>query len=83
MALAHEIALDKNFQLQKHELEEGTLHKKVKDIVHKAFWDLLSEQLSEDPPNYSQAFVLFKEIREVMNENTTLLNPNKAVNSIF
>lgn len=66
MALAHEIALDKNFQLQKLELEEGTLHKKVKDIVHKAFWDLLTEQLSEDPPNYSQALVLFKEIREVI-----------------
>lgn len=66
MALAHEIAVDKNFQLQKLEPDDGTIHRKVKEIMHKAFWNLLAEQLDEDPPNYTQALVLLKEIKEVV-----------------
>ena len=66
MALAHEIAVDKNFQLQKLEPDVGTFHRKVKEIMHKAFWNLLAEQLDEDPPNYTQALVLLQEIKEVI-----------------
>ncbi|XP_026669131.1 T-complex protein 11-like protein 1 [Ceratina calcarata] len=68
MALAHEIAVDKNFQLQKLELEDGTFHRRVKEIMHKAFWNVLAEQLAEDPPNYAQALVLLKEIKETLDE---------------
>ncbi|CAL7944480.1 unnamed protein product [Xylocopa violacea] len=68
MALAHEIAVDKNFQLQKLEPDDGTVHRKVKEIMHKAFWNLLAEQLVEDPPNYTQALVLLKEIKETLDE---------------
>lgn len=66
MALAHEIAVDKNFQLQKLEPEDGSFHRRVKEIMHKAFWNLLAEQLAEDPPDYSHALVLMKEIKEVI-----------------
>lgn len=84
MALAHEIAVDKNFKLDaavlENNLDEGEeaegeadddvaktkkLQKKVKEIMHNAFWNLLKQQLNEDPPNYSQALVLLREIREV------------------
>lgn len=65
MALAHEIAVDKNFKIDKLEPEEDTLHKKVKEIVHKAFWDILSNELSQDPPIYTQALRLLKEIKDV------------------
>ncbi|PBC31744.1 T-complex protein 11-like protein 1 isoform X1 [Apis cerana] len=68
MALAHEIAVDKNFQLQKLEPDDGTFHRRVKEIMHKAFWNLLAEQLEEDPPNYTQALVLLKEIKETLDE---------------
>ncbi|XP_060816832.1 T-complex protein 11-like protein 1 isoform X2 [Bombus pascuorum] len=68
MALAHEIAVDKNFQLQKLEPDDGTIQRKVKEIMHKAFWNLLAEQLDEDPPNYTQALVLLKEIKETLDE---------------
>ncbi|XP_046141868.1 T-complex protein 11-like protein 1 isoform X1 [Osmia bicornis bicornis] len=68
MALAHEIAVDKNFQLQKLEPDDGTFHRKVKEIMHKAFWNLLAEQLAEDPPNYTQALVLLQEIKETLDE---------------
>lgn len=39
--------------------------KQVKDIMHKAFWELLRDQLNSDPPEYSQAMILLTEIREV------------------
>ncbi|KAL0109409.1 hypothetical protein PUN28_014466 [Cardiocondyla obscurior] len=68
MALAHEIAVDKNFQLQKLEPEDGSFHRRVKEIMHKAFWNLLAEQLAEDPPDYSHALVLMKEIKESLDE---------------
>lgn len=68
MALAHEIAVDKNFQLQKLEPDDGTFHRKVKEIMHKAFWNLLAEQLDEDPPIYTQAFILLKEIKDTLDE---------------
>lgn len=64
MALVHQIVVDQDFKLQKYEPEDGTLHKMVKDNMHKAFWDYLKEQLAEDPPNYSQALTLLEEIKE-------------------
>lgn len=42
-----------------------SLEKRVKEIVHKAFWDCLSVQLSEDPPTYDHAIKLVGEIKEV------------------
>lgn len=39
--------------------------KQVKDTMHKAFWEMLREQLNSDPPEYSQAMILLAEIREV------------------
>lgn len=66
MALAHEIAINKDFKLEKVDLPENSFQKKVKDTVHQAFWDLLHSQLEEDPPNYTHAIVLLKEIKEVL-----------------
>lgn len=66
MALAHEIAVDKNFQLQKLEPEDGSFHRRVKEIMHKAFWNLLAKKLAEDPPDYSHALILLTEIKEVI-----------------
>lgn len=42
-----------------------SLEKKVRDIVHKAFWDCLEAQLKEDPPTYDHAIKLLGEIKEV------------------
>jgi len=66
MYLAHEIAVDKDFMLQdlKPKEEAASLETEVKKIVHKAFWDLLEEQLKEDPPNFQQAISLLTEIKE-------------------
>ena len=42
------------------------LEKAVRDVVHKAFWDGLQEQLSQNPPQYDRALSLLGEIKEVM-----------------
>ncbi|XP_023215903.1 T-complex protein 11-like protein 1 isoform X1 [Centruroides sculpturatus] len=64
MVLAHEIAVNKDFVLEKITPNEDSLQGQVKNIVHKAFWDVLQSQLLEVPPNYSQAMVLLKDVKE-------------------
>ncbi|KAK8727247.1 hypothetical protein OTU49_009780 [Cherax quadricarinatus] len=64
MVLAHEIAVDKNFKLEKFDPPDNSVEKQVRDVMHKAFWDQLAEQLSQDPPCYDQALVLLQEVRE-------------------
>ncbi|XP_013208189.1 T-complex protein 11-like protein 1 isoform X2 [Microtus ochrogaster] len=66
MALAHEIVVNGDFRINTVELAEGSLEKRVKEIVHKAFWDCLSVQLSEDPPTYDHAIKLVGEIKETL-----------------
>lgn len=42
-----------------------SLRKKITEVFHQAFFDILQEQISKDPPDYTQAMVLLKEIKEV------------------
>lgn len=42
-----------------------SLENRVKETLHKAFWDNLEEQLSASPPDYTQAIQLLQEIKEV------------------
>lgn len=56
MALVHQIAIDDNFKLERAEPKDH-IHKVIKETMHKAFWDLLREQLNEDPPCFKQVNV--------------------------
>lgn len=42
-----------------------SLERRIKEIMHKAFWDCLEAQLKEDPPSYGHAIKLLAEIKEV------------------
>ncbi|XP_068116085.1 T-complex protein 11-like protein 1 [Hyperolius riggenbachi] len=66
MALAHEIVVNGGFQIKPMELPQGSLERTVRDIVHKAFWDCLEAQFSEDPPVYDHAIILLGEIKEAL-----------------
>ncbi|KAM8807396.1 T-complex protein 11-like protein 1 [Eudromia elegans] len=66
MALAHEIVVNGDFHIKPAELPEHSLEKKVRDIVHKAFWDCLEAQLREEPPTYDHAIKLLGEIKETL-----------------
>jgi len=55
------------------------LEKQVRDVVHKAFWDKLREELNQDHPVFSQALSLIQEVKEV---HVCLINVNdKALRS--
>ena len=38
---------------------------RVKEMTHKAFWDILKQQLESDPPDYTQALSLMTEVKQV------------------
>lgn len=65
MALAHEIAVNTEFKLQPYEPPETSLEKIIKETMHKAFWDLLRQQLAQEPPCYDHAMQLLLDVKEV------------------
>ncbi|KAG6440320.1 T-complex protein 11-like protein 1 [Manduca sexta] len=64
MALAHEIAVDKDFKLEPFEPPDNSYQKLVKETMHKAYFDILREQLNSDPPEYKQALVLLEDVKQ-------------------
>ncbi|XP_051890922.1 T-complex protein 11-like protein 1 [Pristis pectinata] len=64
MAIAHEVVINSNFQIQQQESPQNSLERRVKEIMHQAFWDSLQTQLNETPPQYSQAIRLLQEVKE-------------------
>uniref|UniRef100_A0A672N081 T-complex protein 11-like protein 2 n=1 Tax=Sinocyclocheilus grahami TaxID=75366 RepID=A0A672N081_SINGR len=72
LSLAHEIVVNRNFHLEPPDLPQNSLEKKVKDMVHKAFWDCLESELNDDPPEYDYAIKLLDEIKDTL---LSFLNP--------
>lgn len=64
MTLAHEIAVNPEFRLQPYEPVENSLEKNIKEMIHKAFWCSIREQLGRDPPCYDAAIQLLADIKE-------------------
>lgn len=64
MALAHEIAVDQDFKLEPFEPPDNSYQKLVKETMHKAYFDILREQLNSDPPEYKQALVLLEDVKQ-------------------
>ncbi|KAK1887600.1 T-complex protein 11-like protein 1 [Dissostichus eleginoides] len=66
MVLAHEIIVNSEFQVKPAAPPEGSLEHKVKEIVHKAFWECLEAQLTEEPQTYGHLIKLLEEIKETL-----------------
>ncbi|XP_035662173.1 T-complex protein 11-like protein 1 [Branchiostoma floridae] len=66
MALAHEIAVDNDFRLQKYMPPENSVEKQVKETVHRAFWDALRDELAEEPQTFQHAINLLGEVKEML-----------------
>nr|XP_033482761.1 T-complex protein 11 homolog isoform X1 [Epinephelus lanceolatus] len=64
--LAHEIVLNRDFCFKPRSPPTDSLEGRVTEIVHRAFWDSLQEQLSSDPPNYSHAVTLLQEVKTML-----------------
>lgn len=66
MQLFHEIAVNKDFKLAPFEPPENSLQKAVKEAMHRAFWDFLTEELGSDPPVYTRAMNLLEEVKTML-----------------
>ncbi|EMP32335.1 T-complex protein 11 like protein, partial [Chelonia mydas] len=66
MTIAHEIVVNRDFKLQEVNFSPNSLESRVKETLHKAFWDSLKEQLSASPPDYTHVIQLLREIKETI-----------------
>lgn len=63
MSLAHELAVNPDFRLKSFEPAPNSLEGRIKEMAHKAFWDVLRENISQDPPCYNLAINLLSDIK--------------------
>ena len=63
MALVHEIAINPNFHIP--ETSINPVEKAVKDCVHRIYWEKLKNDVTKDPPDYSNAFSTLLDIKTV------------------
>ncbi|KAJ0068630.1 hypothetical protein NL108_010294 [Boleophthalmus pectinirostris] len=66
LSLAHEIVVNRDFSFKPNSPPTNSLEGTVTEIVHKAFWDCLQQQLNSDPPDYSHAMVLLQETKTLL-----------------
>lgn len=66
LSLAHEIVVNRDFCFKPRSPPTDSLEGRVTEVVHRAFWDSLQEQLSSDPPNYSHAVTLLQEVKAML-----------------
>lgn len=62
LQLLHEIAVDDEFKLKKVK-ENDPLYATIAQTMHNAYWNLMREELAEDPPNKDRAINLLMDIR--------------------
>ena len=66
MAIVNEIVLNDDFKLQRNDEPKDPIEKAIKENMRKAFWEILSEELKESPPNYRQVISLLREMKELL-----------------
>lgn len=79
--MAHEIAINPEFKLKPFEPPVDSLERRIKDMIHQAFWDLLRQQLNESPPCYDHAIQLLSDVKEYF-EHIFLSNNKKVLDHI-
>lgn len=66
LSLAHEIVVNGDLCFKPKSPPSDSLEGKVTEIVHRAFWDSLLEQLNSEPPDYNHAVLLLKEVKMML-----------------
>uniref|UniRef100_A0A182PWY9 Uncharacterized protein n=1 Tax=Anopheles epiroticus TaxID=199890 RepID=A0A182PWY9_9DIPT len=80
MALVHEIAINEKFQLKP--TNPDTPHYLIQKTVKDAYWNLLREQLSQEPPCYTMVIQLLLDIKETF-KSLMRGNNDRALNAIL
>lgn len=81
MTLAHEIAVNPDFRLKQFKAKEHSLERNIKEMIHRAFWTSIRDQLAEDPPCYDHAITLLADIKDGFSHIITT-NNQKALDRI-
>ncbi|XP_066559619.1 T-complex protein 11-like protein 1 isoform X2 [Amia ocellicauda] len=66
LSIAHEIVVNRDFCFKQNSPPPDSLEGRVKEIVHRAFWDSLEAQLALSPPDYTHAISLLQEVKEML-----------------
>ncbi|XP_065185332.1 T-complex protein 11-like protein 2 [Sycon ciliatum] len=66
LEMAHELVLDEDYKLRQPEAAPGSLMAQVRSTMMVAFWDLLREQLKQDPPVFDQVLNLLHDVKEYL-----------------
>ncbi|KAG7493657.1 hypothetical protein JOB18_014142 [Solea senegalensis] len=66
LSLAHEIIVNSDLCFTPRMPRTDSLEGRVTQIVHRAFWDSLQEQLNSHPPNYTHAVILLQEVKTML-----------------
>ncbi|XP_056128699.1 T-complex protein 11-like protein 1 [Lampris incognitus] len=66
LSLAHEIVMNADFSVKHQSPPKHSLEERVTEIMHRAFWDSLHEQLTSETPNYSHAMILLQEVKTML-----------------
>uniref|UniRef100_A0A914N257 T-complex 11 n=1 Tax=Meloidogyne incognita TaxID=6306 RepID=A0A914N257_MELIC len=85
MAIVHQIAVNPLCKVEdlRRQCPHSKLHETVKNDMQKAFWDLLRDDLSKNPPDKKNAFSLIVDLKNMITEHlesANLLNALSAVN---
>ncbi|KAI1730319.1 t-complex protein 11 domain-containing protein [Ditylenchus destructor] len=81
MAIIHEIAVDPKFNVENFQ-KNDPIYQSVKSVMHKAFWEALRTDFEKDPPDYSHAFSLLGELKELIKEQLTAGNLANALTAL-
>ncbi|KAA0187029.1 T-complex protein 11 [Fasciolopsis buskii] len=74
MSLAHEIAVDSGFKIEKHEPPRESFENCIKKTMHQAFWDILRSSLESDPVDYEPILRLLADVKQSLSD---LVLPNQ------
>uniref|UniRef100_A0A182W5F5 Uncharacterized protein n=1 Tax=Anopheles minimus TaxID=112268 RepID=A0A182W5F5_9DIPT len=80
MALVHEIAINDKFQLKPTHPEMASYA--IQQTMKAAYWDLLREELSQNPPCYRMVIQLLLDIKEAF-KSLLRDNNDRALNAIL
>lgn len=61
---------------------KDTIYETIKDNIYRAYWDILSEDLVKNPPNYSHAFSLLSDLKKLITDHLTMGKLNNALTAI-
>uniref|UniRef100_A0A914IG85 Uncharacterized protein n=1 Tax=Globodera rostochiensis TaxID=31243 RepID=A0A914IG85_GLORO len=81
MNIAHKIATDPNCTVEDFGTKDP-FYDCVKSNIHKAYWDLLREDLTKDPPGYQHAFSLLEDLKKMLSDHLASAHLQNALNAV-